>query len=186
MSPRPPLLAGRQLVKIFRRLGYREVSPGGGPIKIRNDDTGSTLIIPNHKEVDRWTLRTIRKQAEIPEERFREFCKAVGLRLSVSSAQSAEGVVAPNRRRPPLTGRNRQDEGFDVLSGRQMRPIRKAFPHQISQFAWSDPLPTVVGYADPAVHVVRPPLSPLFSSELPGPGESYKPMAVPHSCLDAG
>jgi predicted RNA binding protein YcfA (HicA-like mRNA interferase family) len=72
MSPRPPLLSGRQLVKIFQRLGYREVSQKGSHIKIRNDDTGSVLIIPDHKEVDRWTLRTILKQAEIPEEQFRE------------------------------------------------------------------------------------------------------------------
>ncbi|HYA02491.1 MAG TPA: type II toxin-antitoxin system HicA family toxin [Syntrophobacteria bacterium] len=72
MSPRPPLLSGRQLVKIFQRLGYREVSQKGSHIKIRNDDTGSVLIIPDHNEVDRWTLRTILKQAEIPEEHFRE------------------------------------------------------------------------------------------------------------------
>ena len=26
MSPKPPLLSGRKLVKIFKRLGYRKVS----------------------------------------------------------------------------------------------------------------------------------------------------------------
>ena len=73
MSPRPPLLSGRQLVKIFEKLGYRRVSQKGSHIKMRNDDTESVLIIPDHKEVDRWTLRTILKQAKISEEKFREY-----------------------------------------------------------------------------------------------------------------
>jgi predicted RNA binding protein YcfA (HicA-like mRNA interferase family) len=73
MSPRPPLVSGRQLVKIFENLGYRKVSQKRSHLKIRNDDTGSVLIIPDHKEVDRWTLKTILKQAEISEEEFREF-----------------------------------------------------------------------------------------------------------------
>ena len=34
---------------------------------------GAILIIPDHKEVDRWTFKTILKQAEIFEEEFREY-----------------------------------------------------------------------------------------------------------------
>ena len=73
MSPKPPLLSGRKLIKAFERLGYRKVSQKGSHIKIRNDDTGSVLIIPDHKEVDRWTLKTILRQAEISEEKFKEY-----------------------------------------------------------------------------------------------------------------
>lgn len=73
MSPRPPLLSGREVVKIFERRGYRKVSQKGSHIKIRNDETGAILIIPDHKEVDRWTFKTILKQAEISEEEFREY-----------------------------------------------------------------------------------------------------------------
>ena len=73
MSPRPPLLSGRKLVKVLENYGYRKVSQKGSYIKIRNDDTGSVLIIPDHKEVDRWTLKTILRQAEISEEEFKEY-----------------------------------------------------------------------------------------------------------------
>lgn len=71
MSPRPPLLSGRELVKIYERRGYRKVSQEGS--LIRNDETGAILITPDHKEVDRWTFKTILKQAEISEEEFREY-----------------------------------------------------------------------------------------------------------------
>ena len=73
MSPKPPSLSGRELVKIFKRLGYKKVTQRGSHIKVKNDETGSVLIIPDYKELDRWTLRTILKQAEISDKDFREF-----------------------------------------------------------------------------------------------------------------
>ena len=72
MSPKPPLLSGSKLVKIFKRFGYERVSQRGSHIKIKNYETDSVIIIPDHKEVDRWTLKTILKQAEISEEEFKE------------------------------------------------------------------------------------------------------------------
>jgi predicted RNA binding protein YcfA (HicA-like mRNA interferase family) len=65
MSPKPPLLSGRKLVKIFEKLGYVKVSQKGSHIKLKNDETGSVIIIPDHKELDRWTLKTILKEAGI-------------------------------------------------------------------------------------------------------------------------
>ncbi|MEI6127176.1 MAG: hypothetical protein WCQ99_11555 [Pseudomonadota bacterium] len=43
MSPKPPLISGRNQIKAFTRLGY-------------------------HKELDRWTLKNILRDAEIDEE----------------------------------------------------------------------------------------------------------------------
>ena len=68
MSPKPPLLSGRQVIKAFEKLGYRRISQRGSHIKIRNESTQITLIIPDHKEVDRWTLKGILKDAEISAE----------------------------------------------------------------------------------------------------------------------
>lgn len=68
MSPKPPLISGRKLVKIFKKMGYEKVSQRGSHIKMRNYETESVIIIPDHKEVDRWTLKTILRQAEISEE----------------------------------------------------------------------------------------------------------------------
>ena len=72
MSPKPALVSGRKLVKIFKKMGYEKVSQRGSHIKMRNYDTESVIIIPDHKEVDRWTLKNILKQAEISEEVFKE------------------------------------------------------------------------------------------------------------------
>ena len=73
MSPKPPLLSGRDLVKIFTKLGYRKVTQRGSHIKMKNDETGSIVIIPDHKEIDRWTLKTILKDAEISEEKLKKY-----------------------------------------------------------------------------------------------------------------
>ena len=70
MSPKPPLLSGRQVIKALEKLGYSRVSQRGSHIKIRNESTQITLIIPDHKEVDRWTLKGILKDAEISIQNF--------------------------------------------------------------------------------------------------------------------
>ena len=73
MNPKPPLLSGRKLVKVFKNMGYEKIAQRGSHIKMRNSETESVIIIPDHKEVDRWTLKTILKQAEISEEKFKEY-----------------------------------------------------------------------------------------------------------------
>jgi predicted RNA binding protein YcfA (HicA-like mRNA interferase family) len=73
MSPKPPLLSGRDLVKFFIKLGYRKVSQKGSHVKMKNDETGSVAILPDHKEIDRWTLKSILRDAEIPEEELKKY-----------------------------------------------------------------------------------------------------------------
>ena len=73
MNPKPPLLSGRKLVKVFENMGYEKISQRGSHIKMKNYETESVIIIPDHKEVDRWTLKTILKQAELSEEKFKEY-----------------------------------------------------------------------------------------------------------------
>jgi len=73
VNPKPPLLSGRKLVKVFKNMGYEKIAQRGSHIKMRNSETESVIIIPDHKEVDRWTLKTILKQAEISEEKFKEY-----------------------------------------------------------------------------------------------------------------
>jgi len=75
MSPKPALISGRNLVKIFKKLGYKKVSQKGSHIKVKNYITGSVIIIPDHKEIDRWTLKTILKQAEISDKEFNNYLK---------------------------------------------------------------------------------------------------------------
>ena len=75
MSPKPPLLSGKEIVKAFIRIGYHQVSQRGSHIKICNDTKEITLIIPDHKEVDRWTLKGILKDADISVEEFIKIIK---------------------------------------------------------------------------------------------------------------
>jgi predicted RNA binding protein YcfA (HicA-like mRNA interferase family) len=72
MTPKPPLLSGRELVKAFERMGYRKVGQKGSHIKMKNDETGNVSIIPDHKELDRWTLKSILRDAEITEEQLQK------------------------------------------------------------------------------------------------------------------
>lgn len=70
MSPKPVLVSGRKLIKILKKLGYEKISQKGSHIKVKNYITGSVVIVPDHKELDRWTLKTILRQAEISEQDF--------------------------------------------------------------------------------------------------------------------
>ena len=76
MSPKPLLLSGREIVSTFQKLGYYKVSQKGSHIKIRNNEKEITLIIPDHKEVDRWTLKGILRDAEISVEAFTNLFKS--------------------------------------------------------------------------------------------------------------
>ncbi len=70
MISKPPLLSGQKIVKAFQKHNYYKVGQRGSHIKIRNDEKEITLIIPDHKEVDRWTLKGILKDAELSVEEF--------------------------------------------------------------------------------------------------------------------
>ena len=54
--PKLPVVSGRDLVKVFKKIGFVFVSQRGTHIKMRHPD-GRTVIIPNHKIVKRGTLK---------------------------------------------------------------------------------------------------------------------------------
>ena len=65
MTSRPPLVSGQAIVRALKKAGYYRIGQRGSHIKIQNDEKEITLIVPNHKEVDRWTLKGILKDAEL-------------------------------------------------------------------------------------------------------------------------
>jgi predicted RNA binding protein YcfA (HicA-like mRNA interferase family) len=75
MSPKPLLISGRKLIKFFEKIGYEQIGQRGSHMKLKNYGTGSVLIIPDHKELDRWTLKNILKQADISDLQFNELIK---------------------------------------------------------------------------------------------------------------
>ncbi|MBF0370469.1 MAG: type II toxin-antitoxin system HicA family toxin [Magnetococcales bacterium] len=60
---RLPQLSGRECVAILERFGFRFIRQKGSHMVLRRDDPFSQLIVPNHKQLDRGTLRAIIRQS---------------------------------------------------------------------------------------------------------------------------
>ena len=70
---KPPILSGREVVTALKRAGYVQVGQKGSHIKLWHPGTHSILIIPDHKAVDRWTLKGVLHSAEISVEEFLDY-----------------------------------------------------------------------------------------------------------------
>lgn len=62
---RPPLLPARKVIAALIRLGYRIDHQKGSHIVLKNPDDTRTIVVPDHPELDRGTLKSILKQAGI-------------------------------------------------------------------------------------------------------------------------
>lgn len=62
-----PVISGRKMVKILESIGFVVVSQKGSHIKLKRvtKNYKETVIVPNHKEIRRGTLRNILKIAGI-------------------------------------------------------------------------------------------------------------------------
>ena len=65
-----PIISGRECVQILQEQGFEFRRQKGSHIILRQADTGITLTIPNHKTLDRGTLRAIIRQSGLT---IREF-----------------------------------------------------------------------------------------------------------------
>ena len=74
MSPKLPLLSGRQVCTALCKAGFAEI-PGrgkGSHIFVYRADPPAGITIPDHKEIGRGTLRAILRQAGLTVEDFLE------------------------------------------------------------------------------------------------------------------
>jgi len=65
-----PLLSGREVVKVFERLGWEVARQRGSHIILVKEGHVATLSVPNHCEVARGTLRSLIARADITVEKF--------------------------------------------------------------------------------------------------------------------
>ena len=65
-----PLLSGREVVKIFRRLGWEIARQRGSHIILVKEKYIATLSVPDHYEVARGTLRSLIARADLTVEEF--------------------------------------------------------------------------------------------------------------------
>ena len=62
---RLPVVSGKQLVKALKRRGFVLDRQHGSHMILFRPDPPTTVTVPNHRELDRGTLRAILRQAEV-------------------------------------------------------------------------------------------------------------------------
>jgi len=60
-----PVLSGRELVSVLEKVGFVIKRKTGSHIILRRDTPFSQTVVPDHKTLDRGTLRAILRQADI-------------------------------------------------------------------------------------------------------------------------
>jgi predicted RNA binding protein YcfA (HicA-like mRNA interferase family) len=63
--PRLPTLSGRDVVKVFQRLGWQVVRQSSSHIIMVREGSPATLSIPDHREVAKGTLRSLIRAAHL-------------------------------------------------------------------------------------------------------------------------
>lgn len=67
-----PQISGKECVVAFTKAGFNVRRQTGSHIILRQDNPFVQLVVPNHKELDRGTLRAIIRQSGISIKRFIE------------------------------------------------------------------------------------------------------------------
>ncbi len=67
---RLPRISGRDCVKALDKVGFYLKRQHGSHLILRRDNPFAQVVVPNHKELDRGTLRSIIRQAELSVDEF--------------------------------------------------------------------------------------------------------------------
>ena len=65
-----PRISGKECVKALKSAGYYFKRQHGSHIILRKDNPFSQLVVPDHKELDRGTLRAIIRQTGLSIDEF--------------------------------------------------------------------------------------------------------------------
>ena len=63
-------LSGRDCVKALTKAGFYQKRQHGSHIILRRDNPFAQLVVPDHKELDRGTLRAILRQTDLSVDEF--------------------------------------------------------------------------------------------------------------------
>jgi len=69
-----PRISGRDTVRALEKLGFYIKRQHGSHIIIRRDNPFAQTVVPDHKELDRGTLRAILRQIDLSVD---EFCRMI-------------------------------------------------------------------------------------------------------------
>lgn len=70
-----PVLSGQKCVKALVKVGFYFKRQEGSHITLRRDDPFAQLVVPEHKELDRGTLRAIIRQSGLSVDEFTRLLK---------------------------------------------------------------------------------------------------------------
>jgi predicted RNA binding protein YcfA (HicA-like mRNA interferase family) len=65
-----PRISGRECAKALARVGFYFKRQEGSHMILRRDDPFAQIVVPDHKELDRGTLRALIRQADLSIEQF--------------------------------------------------------------------------------------------------------------------
>lgn len=65
-----PVISGKECIKALEKFGFYIKRQEGSHIVLRKDNPFCQLVVPNHKTLDRGTLRAIIRQADLSIEEF--------------------------------------------------------------------------------------------------------------------
>jgi len=70
-----PVVSGKQCVKALAKVGFLFKRQEGSHMVLRREDPFCQVTVPDHKDLDRGTLRGILKQAGISPEEFQRILR---------------------------------------------------------------------------------------------------------------
>lgn len=65
-----PRISGRDCVKVLKKVGFYLKRQEGSHMILRRDNPFGQVVIPDHKELDRGTLRSIIRQSGLSVDEF--------------------------------------------------------------------------------------------------------------------
>lgn len=65
-----PVISGQHLVKVLGKVGFQLDRRKGSHMMLYRADPPTTLSVPDHRELDRGTLRSLLRQAGVSPEDF--------------------------------------------------------------------------------------------------------------------
>ncbi len=67
-----PVVSGKDSVRALERVGFPVIRQVGSHIVLRRDDPFCQVVVPEHRTLDRGTLRSILRSAGLSPEQFRD------------------------------------------------------------------------------------------------------------------
>ncbi len=65
-----PVVSGRELVRVLQKLGFQFDRQKGSHMMLFRENPPTTLSVPDHRELDRGTLRALLRQAGVTPDEF--------------------------------------------------------------------------------------------------------------------